>query len=171
MIAAVIYRLLKITLGLIVATAAAAAVAIAFLFVFFPIAHWLITEGPLWGMVSKSLSPIGIFIRGFTSIMLLCLLPSALVIIWSEWQGTRSLRQYLAYSAIISFMSVLVLAFLVYYASPEIWRGKFSAERFALASIATFVFGLPASAAAGYAYWFVAGKRARRLIGSKAETA
>jgi hypothetical protein len=153
-------RVVVIFTGYLAACLVAAVVAALMLMSAYPIANYLITEGPLWGLVVKYLSPLGIFSWGTFVIILLTFVPALLIAIGLEWYRVRALRHYLICAVVISFVAILILGSTVYYELLETWRGTFNIVRFAWTAFATFVFGLPASLTAGYVYWRIAGRHA-----------
>jgi hypothetical protein len=153
-------RVVVIFTGYFAACLVAAVVAALMLLSAHPIANYLISEGPLWGLVVKYLSPLGIFSLGTFVIVLLTFVPALLIAIGAEWHRIRSLRHYLICAVVISSIAILILGSAVYYERLETWRGTFNTVRFARTGFLTFIFGVPASLAAGYVYWRIAGRHA-----------
>ena len=157
--AAALIQLLRIVLGYLSAGLLAAVTATTILGILHPVAHYLVSEGPLWGVVIK---PRGLLLPSFVyateTLFLLSFVPCALLIIVSEWRGLRSRKWFMMAGVLVSSLTVLALSYFVYGAAPRIWVGEFKPARFVVASFATFIVGLPSALAAGLVYWMIAGR-------------
>jgi uncharacterized membrane protein (UPF0136 family) len=159
---AFLLHLLTIAIGYVSAGLLAAVIASAILWLLYPVAHYLISEGPLWGIVIATWPAGGLlssFVFATEVLLLVSLVPGSLLIIISEWRGVKSRRWFMMAGVLVSSLTVLTLTYLVYEAAPQIWKGEFKPARFLLAAFATFIVGLPSALAAGAAYWAIAGRR------------
>jgi uncharacterized membrane protein (UPF0136 family) len=159
---AFLLHLLRIAIGYVSAGLLAAVIAPAILWLLHPVAHYLISEGPLWGIVIATWPAGGLlssFMFATEVLLLVSLVPGSLLIIISEWRGIKSRKWFMMTGVLVSSLTILTLTYLVYEAAPQIWKGEFKPARFLLAAFATFIVGLPSALAAGAAYWAIAGRR------------
>ncbi|MGB8817230.1 MAG: hypothetical protein WCC66_04825 [Rhizobiaceae bacterium] len=155
---AALIQLLRIILGYLSAGLLAAVTATMILGLLYPVAHYLVSEGPLWGVVIWPASLLQIFVYATKTLFLLSFVPCSLLIIASEWRGLRSRKWFMMAGVLVSSLTVLTLSYFVYDAAPRIWIGEFKPVRFVVASFATFIVGLPSALAAGLVYWMIAGR-------------
>jgi uncharacterized membrane protein (UPF0136 family) len=152
-------HLLRIAIGYVSAGLLAAVIAPAILWLLHPVADYLVSEGPLWGVVIRPANLLSTFLYATETLFLLSVVPCSLLIIASEWRGLRSRKWFMMAGVLVSALTVLTLSYFVYDAAPQIWKGEFKPARFLLAAFATFIVGLPSALAAGAAYWAIAGRR------------
>jgi uncharacterized membrane protein (UPF0136 family) len=155
---AALVQLLRIVFGYLSAGLLAAVTATTILGLLHPVAHYLVSEGPLWGVVIWPADLLSIFLYATETLFLLSILPCSLLIIVSEWRGLRSRKWFMMAGVLVSALTVLTLSCFVYGAAPRIWIGEFKPARFVVASFATFIVGLPSALAAGVVYWAIAGR-------------
>jgi hypothetical protein len=155
---AFLLHLLRIAIGYVSAGLLAAVAASATLWLLRPVAHYLLSEGPLWGLFVKPAGILGSFVYATEALFLMCLLPSSVLIFISESRGLRSRNWFMMSGALASLVTLLTLTFLIYDAAPQIWQGEFKPEHFFTAAFATFFVGLPSAIAAGVVYWAIAGR-------------
>jgi hypothetical protein len=151
-------QMLRIAIGYVGAGLLAAVAASATLWLLRPVAHYLFSEGPLWGLIVKPAGILSSFAFATEIVFLLCLPPSAVLIVISEWRELRSRNWFMLAGAMASLVTLLTLTFLVYDVGPQIWQGAFKPDRFLIAALATFFVGLPSAIAAGVVYWVIAGR-------------
>jgi hypothetical protein len=152
-------QLLRIVFGYLSAGLIAAVTATTILWLLHPVADYLVSEGPLWGVVIRPANLLSTFLYATETLFLLSVVPCSLLIIVSEWRGLRSRKWFMMAGVLVSALTVLTLSYFVYGAAPRIWIGEFKPARFLVAAFATFIVGLPSALAAGAAYWAIAGRR------------